>query len=77
MFQFRLERGCDRTNRCRKMKRCQRVHLHSVGRKRDIAWWRDDIGQKRGDTREGKGEDDTSWTYANFNGPKNAENLRC
>jgi hypothetical protein len=35
MLQFRLERGGDRIKRYQKMKRMQRSHLDSVGRKHD------------------------------------------
>jgi hypothetical protein len=40
MFRFRLERGDDGTKRCQKMKRRQRAHLGSMGRKRDTVWRR-------------------------------------
>jgi hypothetical protein len=55
MLPFRFERGGDGTKRCQKMKQRQRVHLGSMGRKRDTTWWRDDIGGRRGGTGEGKG----------------------
>jgi hypothetical protein len=35
MLQFQLERGGDGTKWCRKMKRRQRAHLGSMGRKRN------------------------------------------
>jgi hypothetical protein len=44
MFQFRLERGGDKTKRCQKMKRRQRAHLGSTGSKRDTVRQRDDVG---------------------------------
>jgi hypothetical protein len=49
-----VERGCDRVKRCWKMKRWQRAHLGSMGRKRDTTRLHDDVGRRRGDTGEGK-----------------------
>jgi hypothetical protein len=37
MLQFRLKRGGDGTNHCRKRKRSQRARLGSMGRKHDMA----------------------------------------
>jgi hypothetical protein len=54
MLQFRLERGGDRTKHYRKMKRRQRAHLGSIGRKRDRTRQRGDVDQRRGGTVEGK-----------------------
>jgi hypothetical protein len=42
------------TKHSRKMKWRQRARLNSVERKRDTAWWRDNIDRTRGDTEEGK-----------------------
>jgi hypothetical protein len=55
MLQFRLERRGDRTKRCREIKWRQRAHLDSMGRKRDPARRRDNVGRRRDDTGEGKG----------------------
>jgi hypothetical protein len=55
ILQFRLERRGDGTKRCRKMKQRQRSHLGSMGRKRDMTRWHDDVGRTRGGTGEGKG----------------------
>jgi hypothetical protein len=55
MLPFRLERGGDRMKRCRKMKRRRQTHLGSIRRKRDMAWWRGNVGWRRGGTEEGKG----------------------
>jgi hypothetical protein len=41
---------------CRKLKRRQRARLGSMGRKRDTARQRGDIGRRRGGTGEGKGK---------------------
>jgi hypothetical protein len=54
MLQFQLERGDDETNYCRNMKRSQRAHLGSMKKKCDMVRWRDDVGRRRGGTREGK-----------------------
>jgi hypothetical protein len=54
MLQFQLERGGDGTKWCRKMKRRQRAHLGSMGRKRNTMRWRGDVAQRRGVTREEK-----------------------
>jgi hypothetical protein len=54
LLQFQLERGSDGTKLCRKMKRRQRAHLGSMGRKRDPFWWRDDVSRRRSSTEEGK-----------------------
>jgi hypothetical protein len=54
IFQFRLERGCDGTKHCRKMKRSQRACLHSIGRKRDMVQRRGDVDSRRGSPGEGK-----------------------
>jgi hypothetical protein len=40
---------------CRKMKRGQRAHLGSIGRKRDTMQRRGDVDQRRGGTGEWKG----------------------
>jgi hypothetical protein len=55
MLWFRLERGGNGTKRYRKMKYRQRARLCSMGRKRDMPWWRDDIARRISDTEEGKG----------------------
>jgi hypothetical protein len=55
MLRFRLERGDNMTKYYRKMKRSQRARLGFIGRKHDMTRWRDDVGRRRGDTREGKG----------------------
>jgi hypothetical protein len=55
ILQFRLERGGDGTKYYREMQQRQQAHLGSMERKRDTVWWNDNVGQKRGDTREGKG----------------------
>jgi hypothetical protein len=55
MLQFWLKRGGDGTKHCRKMKRRQRAHLGSMGRKRDTVRWHDNIGRRRGGIGEGKG----------------------
>jgi hypothetical protein len=60
LLQFWLERGGDEMKCCQKMKKRQRALLGSMGRKCDTARRHGDIGQRRGDTREGKGGDDTS-----------------
>jgi hypothetical protein len=52
----------------------QRARLSSTERKRDTARLCDDIGQRRGGTREEKGRDNASWADANLTGPKNEEN---
>jgi hypothetical protein len=49
------ERGGDKMKHYRKMKRRQRVHLDSMGRKRDTVQWYGNIGRRRGGTVEGKG----------------------
>jgi hypothetical protein len=54
MHRFQLERGCVRIKRCQKMKRRQRVHLRSMGRNRDMAQQRGDVGWRRDGTGEGK-----------------------
>jgi hypothetical protein len=74
MFQFQLERGADGTKRCRKMKQRQRARLGSMERKRDPAWWCDDVGRRRGDTGEGKGRRHVSWADVNLTGLKSEEN---
>jgi hypothetical protein len=38
------------------MKRRELARLASMKRKRDTVQWRDDIGQRRGGTEEGKGK---------------------
>jgi hypothetical protein len=57
MLRLQLERGDDGTKYCRKMKRRQRAHLSSMGRKRDMAWL-----HRPGETRHqgGKREETTS-----------------
>jgi hypothetical protein len=55
MLQFWLETGGVEMKHCRKMKRRQRSHLGSMRRKRDMMWWYDNIGRRRGGTGEGKG----------------------
>jgi hypothetical protein len=55
MLQFRLERGGDGIKRCQKMKWKQRARFDSMGRKRDLAQWRDDFGRRRDGTEEKKG----------------------
>jgi hypothetical protein len=55
ILRFQLERGGDGMKHCRKMKRRQRVRLDSMGRKRDTLWRRDNVGRRRGSTKEGKG----------------------
>jgi hypothetical protein len=55
ILRFRLERGSNETKCCRKMKRRQRAHRASLGRKCDTARRHGNIGQRRGGTREGKG----------------------
>jgi hypothetical protein len=55
MFQFRLERGCNRTKRYQKMERRQRVHLDSIERKCDTTRRCDDVDQRRDGSGEGKG----------------------
>jgi hypothetical protein len=59
IFWFQLERGGNSTKCCRKMKRRQRAHLSSMGRKRDMARRCDDVDRRRGSTGEGKGEEMT------------------
>jgi hypothetical protein len=54
MIRFQLERRDDGMKKCRKMKRRQRVCLDSMGWKRDMVWWRDNIGRRRGGTGKGK-----------------------
>jgi hypothetical protein len=54
MLQFRLERGGNRTKRCRKMKWRQRARLNSMGRKCDLTRQRDNAGRRRDGTRERK-----------------------
>jgi hypothetical protein len=44
MVQFRLKRGGDEMKHCRKMKRRQRAHLGSMGRKRDTVRQCGDVG---------------------------------
>jgi hypothetical protein len=54
ILRFRLERGGDGVKRCQKMKRMQRACLGSMRRKkRDMVWWRGDIGRRTGGTGEG------------------------
>jgi hypothetical protein len=53
MLRFRLERRGDGMNHCRKMKRRQRAHLDSMGRKYDTVWWRGDISRRRGTQHRG------------------------
>jgi hypothetical protein len=55
IIQFWLERRDDVPKHFRKMKRRQRTHLDSLGRKRDTTRRSDDVGRRRGDTGEGKG----------------------
>jgi hypothetical protein len=55
ILQFLLEMGGDGIKHCQKMKRRQRARLGSMGKERDIAWRRDDVGQRRDSTMEGKG----------------------
>jgi hypothetical protein len=55
MLRFRLERGGDRMKHCWKMKRRQRAHLGSMGRKCDTTRQNDDVGRRRVATGEGKG----------------------
>jgi hypothetical protein len=55
MLHFQLEREGDVIKRYRKMKRMQRAHLGSIGRKHNTVRWCDDNGWRRGDTEEGKG----------------------
>jgi hypothetical protein len=55
MLQFWLERGGDGIKHCRKMKRRQQARIRLMGRKCDTVRRCDDIGWRRGDTREGKG----------------------
>jgi hypothetical protein len=74
MLQFWLKIGGGGTKHCRKMKRRQRAHLDSMGRKRDTARRCDDVSRRRGGTREGKGRDDASRADANLTGPKNKKN---
>jgi hypothetical protein len=54
MLQFQLEGRDDGTKRCRKIKMRQRARLGSMGKKRDMAWWCGNVGQRRGGTVEGK-----------------------
>jgi hypothetical protein len=55
ILRFQLERGGVRTNHCRMMKQRQQAHFSSMESKCDTTRWRDDIDQRRGGTREGKG----------------------
>jgi hypothetical protein len=55
ILQFQIEKGCDGTKRCQKMKWMQRARLGSMGRKCDTTWRRGDIDRRRGGTEEGKG----------------------
>jgi hypothetical protein len=49
MLWFRLNRGGNETKCCQKMKQRQRARLGSMEKKRD------NVGQRRGGTGEGKG----------------------
>jgi hypothetical protein len=55
MLCFQLKSGGNGMKHYRKMKRRQRAHLGSMGRKRDTAHWSDDVGWRRGSTGERKG----------------------
>jgi hypothetical protein len=54
MLRFQLERGGDVMKRYRKMKQRQGARLGFMGRKCDTAQRSDDVGQRRGGTKEGK-----------------------
>jgi hypothetical protein len=58
------------------MKRKQRAHLDSMGKKCDTMRRRDNVGHMRGGTGRRKKVDDASWTNVNLAGSKNEENLR-
>jgi hypothetical protein len=51
MLQFQFERGGDRTNRCRKIKRRQRARLSSMRRKYDTTSVGGEAGVRRGKGR--------------------------
>jgi hypothetical protein len=55
MLQFHLERGGDGTKHYLKMKRRQRSHLGSMGRKCGMVQQRGDVKRRRGGTGEWKG----------------------
>jgi hypothetical protein len=52
IFQFYLEMRGDGIKRCRKMKRRHRARLDSIERKHDMVRRCDDVGRRRGGTRE-------------------------
>jgi hypothetical protein len=54
MLRFRLEMRNDWMKYYRKMKRRQRACLGFMGRKRDTAWWHDDVSRRRCSTEEGE-----------------------
>jgi hypothetical protein len=55
MLRFQLESRGDEMKHYQKIKERQRAYLGSMERKRDTARWCGDIGQRRDNTREGKG----------------------
>jgi hypothetical protein len=57
MFQFRLKRRDDETERCRKLQRRQRALLSSMGRKCDMARRHVDVDRMRGGNLEEKKEE--------------------
>jgi hypothetical protein len=76
ILQFQLERGGNGTKHCRKIKRRQQACLDSMERKRDTVWRHDNIDWRRGNTEEGKGGDDASWTNTNLTGPKKMKKIQ-
>jgi hypothetical protein len=45
-----------------------------MGKKRDLTWRRDDVGQRRGASEREKRGDNASWVNANLTRLKNEEN---
>jgi hypothetical protein len=74
MLRFQLERGGDGMKFCRKMKRKQRAHLGSIGRKHGMAQREATLAGGETAPQRGKGGDDASWADVNLTGPKNKEN---
>jgi hypothetical protein len=70
MLQFQIKMGGDGMKHCQKMKRMQRARLVSMGKKRDTAQRRNDVGRSRGGTEEAKGSRPRSWTDTNLTDKK-------
>jgi hypothetical protein len=68
ILQFQLDVGDDMMKHCRKMKRRERARLRSMTRKCDTMRQHDNVGWRRGGTKEGKGRRRRSWDDANLTG---------